>query len=268
MTTTIRFLWLRASLLSFALATASAEIHGESLAYKDGEVALEGFIAYDDAQGLEKRPAILIAPEWRGLDDYARSRAKQLAALGYVAFALDPYGKGVVAKDADEAKKLSSALKGDRIAMRKRARAGLDALAAHQLAARDSVAAVGYCFGGTMVLELLRDGAPVRAVITVHGGLAPGGDDQRAVRGRSQAKVLALHGADDPYVTQAEVSGFMDEMRSAGMDWQLVQYSGAVHAFSNPKSGDDPSKGVAYNEVADRRSWAEMTRFLADIFPR
>jgi dienelactone hydrolase len=273
MTTAIASWLRRASLLAAIVttsATASAEVHGEALAYRDGDLALVGFLAYDDAQGVEKRPAILIAPEWRGLDDYAKSRAKQLAALGYVALALDPYGKGQVAKDNDEAGKLAGALKNDRPAMRKRARAALDALSAHPLAAQDSVAAIGYCFGGTMALELLRDGAPLRAVVTVHGGLAPGKDaqGQPLLARRSTTKVLALHGGDDPFVSQAEVAGFMDEMRAAGIDWQLVQYGGAVHSFSNPRSGDDPSKGVAYNQVADRRSWAALTGFLADIFPR
>jgi dienelactone hydrolase len=254
-----------------AIATAaSAEVHTEPLAYSDGDVQLVGFLAYDDAQGVEKRPAILVAPEWRGLDDYAKSRAKQFAALGYVALALDPYGKGQVAKDNDEAGKLAGALKGDRLAMRKRARAALDALDANALAARDSTAAVGYCFGGTMALELLRDGAPIRAVITVHGGLAPGKDAQgQAMTAKaSTTKVLALHGGDDPHVPPAEVQGFIDEMRGAKIDWQLIEYGGAVHSFSNPKSGDDPSKGVAYNAVADRRSWAALTGFLADLFPR
>jgi dienelactone hydrolase len=250
--------------------TASAEVRTEPLAYADGDVQCIGFLAYDDAQGVEKRPAILVAPEWRGLDDYAKSRAKQFAALGYVALALDPYGKGQVAKDNDEAGKLAGALKNDRPALRKRGRAALDALDAQPLAARDSTAVVGYCFGGTLALELLRDGAPLRAVITVHGGLAPGRDAQGEpmTAKASATKVLALHGGDDPHVTQAEVQGFIDEMRGARIDWQLVEYGGAVHSFSNPKSGDDPSTGVAYNAVADRRSWAALTGFLGDLFPR
>jgi dienelactone hydrolase len=258
--------------LAAFVAPVAAEIHLEPLAYQDGAVALEGTIAYDDAQGMEKRPAILVCPEWRGLDEYAKSRAKQFAQLGYLALAVDPYGKGIVAKDNEEAGKLAGALKGDRPAMRRRARAALDALTAHQLAAKGSVVAVGYCFGGTMALELARDGAPLRAVITVHGGLAPGNDadgkPMLASHDKLVAKVLALHGADDPFVKQTEVAAFMDEMRAAGADWQLVQYGGAVHSFSNPRSGDDPSKGVAYNALADRRSWDEITRFLADLFPR
>jgi dienelactone hydrolase len=261
---------LHAAFILALAASASAEVHTEALPYADGDVQCVGFLAYDDAQGVEKRPAILVAPEWRGLDDYAKSRAKQFAALGYVALALDPYGKGQVAKDTDEAGKLAGALKGDRPALRRRGRAALEALAANALAARDSTAVVGYCFGGTLALELLRDGAPLRAVITVHGGLAPGKDAQgQALTAKpSTTKVLALHGGDDPYVTPAEVAGFIDEMRGAKIDWQLIEYGGAVHSFSNPKSGDDPSKGVAYNAVADRRSWAALTTFLADLFPR
>ena len=264
---------LSISILSaLAAHTLDAEVKIQPVAYQDGATALEGYLAYDDAQGLERRPAILIAPEWRGLDEYAKSRARQFASLGYLAFALDPYGTGIVASDDADAKTRSSALKNDRSLLRQRGMAALQTLMSQPLAARDSVVAIGYCFGGTLVMELARAGAPLRAAIAVHGGLAVGKDAQGnlmpAAAGVVKAKILALQGGDDPFVTQAEDDAFMDEMRAAKVDWQLMEYGGAVHAFSNPKSGNDVSSGHAYNALADRRSMALITQFLGDLFPR
>lgn len=259
-------------LLLVASAPLMAEIKQEPLAYREGDVQFEGVVCYDDAQGLERRPAILVMPEWYGLNDFAKGRARWLAGMGYVALAVDPYGKGVVAKDVEQAKALSTPVRSDRPLMRRRARAAFDALAAHPLAARSSMAAVGYCFGGTMALELARDGADLRAAISLHGGLGTGTDAQGAPLAAKaetlKTKLLVLHGADDPFVPPAEVAAFMDEMRAARADWQLVHYSGAVHAFTNPKAGDDPSKGAAFNAVAERRAHEAARAFLADLFPR
>jgi len=249
-----------------------AEIRTEIVDYRDGATALEGYVAYDDSLGVERRPAVLIAPEWRGLDDYAKSRARQFAALGYLAFALDPYGKGVVVVSDDDAKTRSGAFKADRTLLRRRGQAALDALLMQPLAARDAIAAIGYCFGGTLVLELARSGADIRAAIAVHGGLAAGTDAKGtampAQAGMVTAKIMALQGGDDPFVTQSELTAFTDEMRAAKVDWQLIEFGGAVHAFSNPHAGSDPSSGRAYNAVADHRSMDIITHFLADLFPR
>jgi dienelactone hydrolase len=177
-----------------------------------------------------------------------------------------------VAADDATAGQLASALKKDRAALRARGRAALRALESHQLTAHGSIAAIGYCFGGTLVLELARDGASLRAAIGEHAGLAAGTDASgaplRAAPGAIQAKILVLQGGDDPFVPQAEIAGFCDEMRAAKADWQLVEFGGAVHAFSDPKAGADPSTGHAYNAVADRRAWDILTRYLADLFPR
>jgi len=249
-----------------------AEIRVDLVDYHDGATALQGYLAYDDSLGVERRPALLIAPEWRGLDDYAKSRARQFAALGYLAFALDPYGKGVVVASDADAKSRSALLKADRTLLRARGRAALDALLTQPLAARDSIAAIGYCFGGTLVLELARSGADIRAAIAVHGGLAAGTDAKGvplpAQTGVVTAKIMALQGGDDPFVTQAELTAFTDEMRAAKVDWQLMEFGGAVHAFSNPHAGSDPSSGRAYNAVADHRSMDIICHFLADLFPR
>jgi dienelactone hydrolase len=189
-------------------------------------------------------------------------RTDQLAKLGYIAFAIDMYGKGVRAKDAKEAGTLSGTYTSDRLSMRSRAGAGLEVLKNHSLADPKRIAAIGYCFGGTTVLEMARSGAELAGVVSFHGGLAtPNPGDAKNIKG----KILVLHGADDPFVPPKQVIAFQEEMRNAGVDWQMVSYGGAVHSFTNPDSGNDPSKGAAYNEKADKRSLEAMKDFFAEI---
>ncbi len=169
------------------------------------------------------------------------------------------YGNGVVANDAAEAGKLATALRNDRPLMRARAQAALETLRKNPLCDPRRVAAIGYCFGGGVVLELARSGADIAGVASFHGNLdTPNPDDAKNIR----AKVLVLHGADDPHVNAAQVAAFQQEMRNAKVDWQMIFYGGAVHSFTNPASGDDPSRGVAYNAAADRRSWDAMKSVL------
>jgi len=242
------------------VSPARGEVNAEVVEYRHGEVALEGYLAYDAAL-RGKRPGVLVAHEWSGHGAYVRERAEQLARLGYVAFALDMYGKGVRAKDAGEAAALAGIYKADRARMRARAAAGLDALRNRPEADPARLAAIGYCFGGTTVLELARSGADLAAVVSFHGGLdTPDPGDARNIRG----KVLVLHGGDDPFVPAKQVEGFQEEMRKAGVDWQIVSYGGAVHSFTNPGAGSDNSKGAAYNGRADRRSWEAMRAFLSE----
>lgn len=245
-----------------ALVPALAEIKVQDVEYADGDAALEGYLAWDDAvEG--PRPGVLVAHAWKGLTDYEKRRARELAQLGYVAFALDLYGKGVRPEGTSEAGKLAAKYRGDRPLMRRRAQAGLKALADHPLSDDARLAAIGYCFGGTVALELARSGAPVAGVVSFHGGLdTPNPQDAKRIRG----KVLVLHGADDPHVKPEQVAAFQQEMRDAGVDWQMVSYGGAVHAFTDPGAGSDPSSGAAYNEKADRRSWEAMKTFFAEIF--
>ncbi|MGE5189141.1 MAG: dienelactone hydrolase family protein [Gemmatimonadota bacterium] len=253
---------IAAALLAFLGAGGQAAVRTEVVAYRQGDALLEGYLAWDDAAG-GKRPGVLVAHEWMRLDDYAKRRAEQLAGLGYVAFALDMYGKGVRPRDVKEAAALAGKFKGDRGLMRARAAAGLDVLLGNPMTDPRRVAAVGYCFGGTTVLELARSGAPLAGVVSFHGGLdTPTPGDARNIKG----KVLVLHGADDPFAPAAQVAVFEDEMRNAGVDWQVVLYGGAVHGFTNPDNGNDNAKGVAYNGKADRRSWQAMKDFFAEIF--
>jgi dienelactone hydrolase len=223
---------------------------------------LEGYLAYDDSFS-GKRPGVLVVHEWKGLGEYEKKRARMLAELGYVAFAGDIYGKGVRAVTTQEAAHLSGKYKSERPLLRARVKAALEVLKTLPLTDPARTAAIGYCFGGTTVLELARSGAAVRGVVSFHGGLAtPAPDDARNIK----ARVLVLHGADDPYVRPDEVAAFQKEMKIGGVDWQMVYYGGAVHSFTKKASGDDPSRGVAYNEKADKRSWEAMKKFFGEIF--
>jgi dienelactone hydrolase len=248
------------AMLVASASASTAEVRTEVVEYRHGDAVLEGYMAYDDSV-KGKRPGVLVVHEWMGHNPYVRMRAERLARLGYAAFALDMYGKGVLAKDAKEAAALAGIYKGDRKRMRTRAAAGLGVLARHPAVDPSRIAAIGYCFGGTTVLELARGGADVRAVVSFHGGLdTPEPGDAGNIRG----KVLVLHGGDDPYVPPAQVAAFQEEMRRGGVDWQFVAYGGAVHSFTNPEAGGDNSKGAAYNERADRRSWEAMKAFFSE----
>jgi dienelactone hydrolase len=254
--------YLTMAVFSLALAArASGELYTDSVEYKQGDTVLEGYLAYDDSFP-GKRAGILVVHEWWGLNDYIRQRAQQLARMGYIVFAVDMYGKGVRPKTVEEAAKQSSIYNNDRALMRERARAGLDVLRDVQLTDRARIVAIGYCFGGGVVLELARSGANLRGVVSFHGTLGtPHPEDASNIKGA----VLVMQGALDPYVTGKDLAAFEEEMTKGGVDWQAVIYGGAVHSFTNPASGDDPSKGVAYNEKADRRSWKAMKDFFGEV---
>ncbi len=241
--------------------SARAEVEGRAVEYRHGEAVLEGYLAYDAAvEG--KRPGVLVVHEWKGLNDYAKRRAEQLAGLGYVVFAADMYGKGVRAKDHEEAGRLSGIYRSDRRLTRGRIGAALDLLRAQPQVDPERIGAIGYCFGGMAVLELARSGADVDGVVSFHGPLDT---PVPAAPGAVKAKVLVLSGAEDSFVLSG-VAGFEQEMKEAGVDYRLIQYPGAVHSFTVPEAGGDPSKGAAYNAEADRNSWEEMTRFFAGLF--
>jgi dienelactone hydrolase len=256
------FLFLLVILVSLSSVNVQAALRTEVIEYKHGDIVLEGYLAYDDVV-KGKRPGIIVVHEWWGLNPYARMRTEQLAKLGYIAFAIDMYGKGVRAKDPAEAGSLSGIYRGNRPLMRNRANAGLEVLRNHLLANVNRIAAIGYCFGGTVVLEMARSGVELAGVVSFHGGLStPNPGDAKNIKG----KVLVLHGADDPAVSPDQVIAFQDELRKAGVDWQMVSYGGAVHSFTNPEAGNDPSRGAAYNEKADKRSWEAMKTFFGEIF--
>lgn len=240
---------------------AQAAIVTKMIEYKEGETTLQGYISYDDAIA-DKRPGILVVHDWMGFGSFGNQKAEELAKLGYIAMAVDIYGKGVRPQNTDEAGTLVGVYKGDRALLRKRILAGYETLKKEALVDTDKIAVMGFCFGGTTALELARSGAPIKGVVSFHGGLStPTPKDAKNIK----AKILALHGANDPYVPLEEVQGFEKEMNDGHVDWQLIKYSGAVHAFTNPAAGNDNSKGAAYNQRADQRSWIAMKDFFQEI---
>ncbi|MEW6117943.1 MAG: dienelactone hydrolase family protein [Nitrospirota bacterium] len=258
----MKYLLLAIAMIVMTAASVQAEVRTQVIEYKLGATVLEGYLAYDDKLS-GKRPGVLVVHEWYGINPYIKKRTEQLAQLGYIAFAADIYGKGIRPKNEKEAAAQATTYKSDRRLMRARARAGLDVLRKHELTDNKRIAAIGYCFGGTTVLELARSGEDINGVVSFHGGLdTPNPGDAKNIK----AKVLALHGADDPFVPMKEVLAFQDEMRKGGVDWHMVIYGNAVHSFTNPEAGTDTSKGAAYNEKADKRSWNAMKVFFAEIF--
>jgi dienelactone hydrolase len=249
-------------LLAAACAfSVQAKIVTQTVEYKQGDTTLEGYLAYDDSIS-GKRPGVLVVHQWLGLTGYEKHRAEQLAQLGYVAFCADIYGKDARPKDVSEAGPLAGKYKGDRALLRERVNAALDVLKKNELVDPARIAAIGYCFGGTTVLELARSGADIAGVVSFHGGLdSPTPADAKNIK----CKVLVLAGADDPFQKPEDLTAFENEMRDNKVDWQIIFYGGAVHAFTQPDPGF-VNAGAKYNEKADKRSWQAMKDFFTEIF--
>lgn len=233
----------------------------ESVVYFDGDTKLIGYTAFPENLS-EATPVVMIAPTWEGVGEFIQERARAIAALGYIAFAVDIYGEGKVGTNIPENQALMKPFKDDRNLLRDRITAAYDFAKTLVHADASQVAAIGYCFGGLVVLDLARSGAAVKGVVSLHGLLdAPGIETPATIT----AKVLALHGHDDPMVPVEQVNAFQTEMTQAGADWQLHAYGNTMHAFTNP-GANNPSFGAVYNKAADRRSWASMRAFLQEIF--
>lgn len=248
------------SLFLFLLATPA--MAGEVVAYTHDGTTLEGYVATPKA-GEGPYPTVLVAHQWKGLGEYEKQRADMLADLGYVAFAVDVYGQGVRPETVELAAKESTIYKDDPVLARGRMNAALEYARSLPQVDKDKIAAMGYCFGGTMVLELARSGADIDGVVSFHGGLAT---KAAAGKGDIKSSVFVHHGAVDPYVKDDEVATFKEEMKTSNADWQFISYADAVHAFTEKASGDDASTGVAYNEKADKRSWAYTLEFFKELF--
>lgn len=248
---------------------ARAEIRTEILEYRHGEVLLEGFLAWDDQRATEKtpQPGVLVCPEWWGCNDYARSRAKQLAELGYVGFAIDVYGKGKITTDPQQASAWSSAAYADVAVLRARGKLAHDLLAARKNVDKSRLAAIGYCMGGTVALELARTGAPLRSVVAFHAGklTSLGSAEDNA---KITAAITICHGQEDAFVTAEEIASFHEQMKAAKRDYQFLSYAYAVHAFTNPGADAFGIPGVAYDAAADRRSWQHMQLAFTEAFAR
>lgn len=257
------FAALACSLLMAAQA-ARAEIKTEFVDYKQGDTALRGFLAYDDSV-TGKRPGVLIMHQYFGLTPFEQGVAKKLAAMGYVAFAADIYGVKVHPKSPQEAGEATEPFVHDRALWRARGQAALAVLSANPNVDTSRIGMIGYCFGGGSALELDRSGAPVLATVVFHGILAtPTPGDAKNIKGH----ILALQGGDDPIVPQKDVEAFESEMRNAHVDWEMVQYANARHAYTLEMVGDHPGSPVAYNAEADHRSWIAMTDFFNEYLKK
>lgn len=231
----------------------------QELEYK-ADVPCKGFIAYDETAG--KRPAVIIVHEWWGTNDHSRAVARKLAQAGFVGFALDMYGEGKQADNPQTASHMSGEIGKNVPLMRKRFNAACDFVAKQPSVDASRVAAIGYCFGGMVVLQMARAGEDLRGVVSFHGLLATG---QPAQAGKVKAKVLALNGADDPFVPQQQVEGFEKEMDAAGVDYKLINYPGGKHAFTNPAATERGKKfnlPLEYNADIDKQSWNDAIEFL------
>jgi dienelactone hydrolase len=233
----------------------------EYVDYTDGSVTCEGYAAYDDTK-KGKRPGVLVSHAWAGQSPFERDKADKLAGLGYVGFALDLYGKGKRGGTMEQNAKLMQPFLDDRAMLRRRITAALDALKKHPAVDADRTAAIGFCFGGLCVLDLARSGpAGLKGVVSFHGLFHP---PKLGAQAPIKAKVLMLHGYDDPLATPEHVTAIARELTDAKTDWQLHAYGRTSHAFTNPEA-NSPEHGLLYNAAADRRSWAAMKNFLEEV---
>ncbi len=251
-------------LLVGGLSSGYAKIQGKTVEYSSEGVTMKGYMAYDDAK-KDKRPGILVVHEWWGLNDYAKRRARMLAGLGYTALALDMYGEAKQAAHPDDAKKFSSELMKTFDVAKARFEAGMELLKQQDTVDPDRIAAIGYCFGGGVVLNMARQGADLKAVVSFHGMLSA---VKPAEAGQVKAKLLVLNGAKDPFIPAAQIEAFKKEMTDANVDYKFINYPGAVHAFTNKDAtayGKKFKMPLKYNAAADGKSWMEMKKFLAMV---
>ena len=248
----------------FLLSTCEAEaaIKTETIRYKAGQVDCVGFLAYDDAS-TAKRPGVLVVHEWWGLNDYARNRAKALAAEGYVAFACDMYGQGATAEHPKAAGEMAAKVRANSEEWQARAKAGLKILSSHAMCDADNLAAIGYCFGGSTALQLAYSGADLKAVATFHAALpTPTAEQAKSIK----PTILVCHGAQDNFIPEESIQKFRTALEGAQVDYQLVYYAGTVHSFTVPDAGKHGLDGMKYNAAADKRSWESLKALLKEKF--
>ncbi len=246
---------------------AFSAIIGEPLIYKSGDFSMQGYLTYDDTIS-GKRPGILVIHEWWGQNEYARERARMLAELGYTALAVDMYGDGRQAEHPDEAGKFAAEVRQNMPAATQRFQAAMQILQQHPTVDAEHIAAIGYCFGGGVALEMARQGLDLDAVVVFHGSLST---ETPATPGVIKARILVCDGADDKLVSPEQIKAFHREMKVAGADYKFISYPGAKHSFTNPGADIYAEKfniPVGYNEEADKRSWQDMQDFLKETFAK
>lgn len=249
---------------SMPTSSATPVIKEEGVSYPAGNLSMNGFVAYDSASAA-KRPVILVIPEWWGLTDYAKSRAKQLAELGYFAMAVDMYGNGAIADDPGTAQKLAGPFYANPQMGKDRIDAALAKIKNYPQADTNNIAAIGYCFGGAQVLNAARLGENFKGVVSFHGNLVGVPADKNLLK----AKVLVCHGEADKFVTKEEVAKFKKQMDSIGAVYTFKSYANATHAFTNPgatEKGKQFNMPIEYNAAADKASWNDMKDFFGQIF--
>jgi dienelactone hydrolase len=240
---------------------AQAILQIEQLEYKQMDTVLHGYLVYDGAT-KGQRPGVLVVHEWWGLNDYAKKRAEALARKGYIALALDMYGQGKTTEHPKQAGEWAAFVRQNEKTARERFVAAYELLQNHKLTKRDKIAAIGYCFGGSVVLSMAQEGMALRGVVSFHGSFPT----KRAEPNTIKAKILVCHGADDPMTTQDQVHQFQENLKHARADWQFMVYGGAKHSFTNPEADKRGIPGLAYNGSADKRSWKAMLAFFDEIF--
>ncbi len=248
-------------------APAAMHIVGEEVSYEAAGTTLKGYLAYDAARS-GPRPGVLIVHEWWGHNEYVRQRARMLAEMGYTALAVDMYGDGKEATHPDDAQKFMMEVLDNMQSGTERFLAARDLLQENAMTDPQKIAAIGYCFGGAVVLHMARSGLDLDAVASFHGSL---GTSSPAAPGAIKARLLVAHGADDPFVPQAEVDAFKAEMQAAGADLTFIAYPGAIHSFTRPGAtelGEQFDMPLRYDEAADHASWAELQTFLAESFSK
>jgi len=251
-----------ASILSFG---SIADIVQQEISYKQGDTVMNGFVAYDDAiKG--KRPGVLVVHEWWGHNAYARDRAVMLAKSGYTAFAVDMYGDGKTADHPKDAGKFSGAVGGNLPLAKARFESALRSLKNQSTVEPDKIAAIGYCFGGGILLNMARMGTDIDGVVSFHGSLAT---KSPAAKGDIKTRIRVFNGAADPFIKPEQIDAFKKEMEQAGVDYQFTNYPGAMHSFTNPgstKLGEKFGLPLAYNENADKDSWRQTQAFFKELF--
>jgi dienelactone hydrolase len=241
-------------------ATVQAAVKTEPVEYKQGGTVLKGFLAYDD-DATGKLPGVLVVHEWWGLNDYAKKRARMLAEEGYVAFALDMYGEGKTTEHPSEAGEWAQAVGQNQELASQRFNAAYELLKKNERVDGDKIAAIGYCFGGSVVLSMALAGVDLDAVVSFHGGLP-----QEKPSGDIKASILVCHGALDAMTTQEQINTFKNHLAESGCDWELNIYGNAKHSFTNPGADERGIPQLGYNKKADKRSWQAMLMFLDGAF--
>lgn len=257
--------WIHTMALLVLAVSAQAAVVGKEVTYKAGETNLKGYLAYDDAT-TQPRPGVLVVHEWWGHNEHARNRARMLAQAGYIALAVDMYGDGKQASHPKEAGEFASAVRSNLPLAQQRFNAGIDLLKSNPLTDKTKLAAIGFCFGGSVVLEMARQGVDLKGVASFHGGL---NTDHPANKGAVKAQILVMTGADDPMAKPEAVDEFKQEMKAAGAKFNVVSYKGVKHSFTNPdadKLAKEFNLPLAYNAKADKASWKQLLKFLKRIF--